>query len=70
METSLDQSSLLLLGEDQHSLAERLKQTQGEVLDPIPPQLLRKYIGYARKYVHPQLSPDAASVLQVTESLS
>ena len=29
----------------------------------IPPQLLRKYIVYARKYVHPKLTPDAKQIL-------
>ena len=65
MEASLDQSSLLLLGEEEPSLVERIKQKHGEDFDPIPQQLLRKYVGYARKYVHPQLSPEAADVLQV-----
>ncbi|XP_018585143.1 DNA helicase MCM8 [Scleropages formosus] len=45
-------------------LSERLKVTSGETLDLIPHQLLRKYVGYARHYVHPKLSADAAQVLQ------
>lgn len=36
----------------------------GENFDAIPHQLLRKYVGYARQYVHPNLSPEAAQVLQ------
>lgn len=36
----------------------------GEAFDPIPHQLLRKYVGYARHYVHPTLSVEAAQVLQ------
>lgn len=36
----------------------------GEALDPIPACLLRKYISYARQYVHPLLSPEAAQTLQ------
>lgn len=36
----------------------------GEVLDTIPSCLLRKYISYARQYVHPKLSPEAAQTLQ------
>jgi len=32
--------------------------------DPVPPSLLRKYIGYARKYVTPKLTPEAAKVLE------
>ncbi|KAG8430836.1 hypothetical protein GDO86_019917 [Hymenochirus boettgeri] len=45
-------------------LGERLKLRPGEPFDAIPHQLLRKYVGYARQYVHPHLSPDAAQVLQ------
>uniref|UniRef100_A0A803SNX2 DNA helicase MCM8 n=1 Tax=Anolis carolinensis TaxID=28377 RepID=A0A803SNX2_ANOCA len=45
-------------------LSERLKVVPGESFDPIPHQLLRKYVGYARQYVHPRLSPEAAQVLQ------
>ncbi|CAN8203071.1 unnamed protein product [Coccothraustes coccothraustes] len=45
-------------------LLERLKISAGENFDAIPHQLLRKYVGYARQYVHPSLSPEAAQVLQ------
>ncbi|NXE22737.1 MCM8 helicase, partial [Ardeotis kori] len=45
-------------------LLERLKILPGENFDAIPHQLLRKYVGYARQYVHPSLSPEAAQVLQ------
>ncbi|XP_040285706.1 DNA helicase MCM8 [Bufo bufo] len=45
-------------------LKERLKVRPGEHIDAIPHQLLRKYIGYARQYVQPKLSLDAAQVLQ------
>jgi len=67
IETSIsDQSVLLLCGdEDERSLLERLKIRRGEEIDPVPSRLLRKYIGYARKYVHPHLSIEAADVLQV-----
>ena len=67
IETSIsDQSILLLCGdEDERSLLERLKIRRGEEIDPVPSRLLRKYIGYARKYVHPHLSVEAADVLQV-----
>lgn len=59
-------SSLLLLGDSETApLQERLKVQRGEDFDPIPCQLLRKYIGYARKYVHPKLGDDATDVLQV-----
>ena len=46
------------------SISDRLKLPAGEIFDPIPHRLLRKYIAYARKYVHPKLSPEAAKVLQ------
>nr|CAD7462132.1 unnamed protein product [Timema tahoe] len=46
------------------SLRERLTLHSDDDLDPIPHQLLRKYVSYARKYVHPVLSPEAAAVLQ------
>ncbi|XP_063172080.1 DNA helicase MCM8 isoform X2 [Candoia aspera] len=45
-------------------LVERLKLIPGENCDPIPHQLLKKYVGYARQYVHPRLSPEAAQILQ------
>ncbi|MGH0165350.1 UNVERIFIED_CONTAM: hypothetical protein FKN15_061757 [Acipenser sinensis] len=45
-------------------LLERLKVLPGENCDPIPHQLLRKYVGYARHYVRPRLSVEAAQVLQ------
>ncbi|XP_061478488.1 DNA helicase MCM8 isoform X2 [Rhineura floridana] len=45
-------------------LSEKLKVIPGENIDPIPHQLLRKYVGYARQYVHPRLSPEAAQILQ------
>ncbi|XP_002197067.6 DNA helicase MCM8 [Taeniopygia guttata] len=45
-------------------LLERLKISTGENFDAIPHQLLRRYVGYARQYVHPKLSPEAAQVLQ------
>lgn len=43
------------------SLAERLR---GPVADPVPTELLRKYIAYARQYVQPTLSPDCSLQLQ------
>ncbi|OCT79262.1 hypothetical protein XELAEV_18026072mg [Xenopus laevis] len=45
-------------------LGERLKLRTGEHFDALPHQLLRKFVGYARQYVHPSLSPDAAQILQ------
>ena len=47
--------------EDTLTLAGRLG---GEVGDPLPPQLLRRYIAYAREYVHPVVGQEAGAVLQ------
>ena len=59
-------SSLLLMGDETGDpFQQRLKVRPGEDFDPIPCQLLRKYVGYARKYVHPRLGTEAADVLQV-----
>ncbi|XP_041352396.1 LOW QUALITY PROTEIN: DNA helicase MCM8-like [Gigantopelta aegis] len=58
----LDDSSLQW--EADKPLSERLKPVGGEPFDPIPHQLLRKYVGYARKYVHPKIGPEAAKLLQ------
>ena len=33
-------------------------------MNPIPLYFVRKFIAYARRYVHPRLSPEAAAVLQ------
>ena len=35
-----------------------------EAHDPLPMQLLQKYIAYARQYCHPVLSDDAKQVLK------
>uniref|UniRef100_UPI00398E7D0C DNA helicase MCM8 n=1 Tax=Pristiophorus japonicus TaxID=55135 RepID=UPI00398E7D0C len=56
-------TSLLEIASDR-PLSERLKVCPGENFDPIPHQLLRKYVGYARHYVCPKLSIEAAQVLQ------
>ncbi|XP_009073390.1 PREDICTED: DNA helicase MCM8 [Acanthisitta chloris] len=61
--TSAQDHSVLKTLSDQ-PLLERLKISAGEKFDAIPYQLLRKYVGYARQYVHPNLSPEAAQVLQ------
>jgi DNA helicase MCM8 len=45
-------------------LSERLRMTNDDNMELIPLPLLRKYIAYARKYVHPRLSPEAAATLQ------
>ncbi|KAJ1849822.1 hypothetical protein LPJ70_000224 [Coemansia sp. RSA 2708] len=46
------------------SLRDTLRARPGEKLDHIPPPLLRKYVAYARKYVHPRLTPEAKRRLQ------
>merc|ERR1719348_1027322 len=46
------------------SLSDRLVLAPGENVDPVPPQCLKKYIAYARRYVQPKLLPAAAKVLQ------
>ena len=51
------------------SIADRLKLSPTEDFDPIPIPLLRKYVSYARKYVHPKLSPEAAGLLQQVRQL-
>ncbi|KAM6084691.1 DNA helicase MCM8 isoform 3-T3 [Theristicus caerulescens] len=61
--TNTQECSLLEVVSDR-PLLERLKILPGENFDAIPHQLLRKYVGYARQYVHPNLSPEAAQVLQ------
>ncbi|KAJ7321481.1 DNA replication licensing factor mcm8 [Desmophyllum pertusum] len=45
-------------------LSERLKIVRNEEFDAIPGPLLRKYVGYARTYVNPKLTPAAAELLQ------
>jgi DNA helicase MCM8 len=46
------------------SLFDRLKFHRGETLDPIPQHLMRKYIAYAKQYVHPKISPEAAAMIK------
>ncbi|XP_045778501.1 DNA helicase MCM8 [Maniola jurtina] len=50
--------------DDNISLSKRLRLKPGEVIDTLPLVLLRKYIAYARRYVHPKLSVEAANILQ------
>ena len=52
------------MNEKEISLVKRLKLFPKEQFDPVPSPLMRKYIGYARKYIHPKLSKEAAKVLQ------
>jgi len=44
--------------------SDRLRQAVLDIRDPLPPQLLRKFIAYARRYCRPVLSMGAAGVLQ------
>lgn len=50
--------------DSQKTLRERLKFTGIDDFDPIPHQLLRKYICYARKYVRPKITNGAAQIIQ------
>ncbi|TDH01569.1 hypothetical protein EPR50_G00181570, partial [Perca flavescens] len=61
---SSDLETSILLEHSDMPLSERLQIPAGETVDPIPVCLLRKYISYARQYVHPSLSPEAAKILQ------
>ncbi|XP_075973567.1 minichromosome maintenance 8 factor recombination-defective [Anticarsia gemmatalis] len=50
--------------DNETSLSQRLRLKPGEVIDHLPLVLLRKYIAYARRYVHPKISVEAANALQ------
>ncbi|XP_026738965.1 DNA helicase MCM8-like isoform X1 [Trichoplusia ni] len=60
LNTSLNTSQC----DNEVSLSQRLQLKHGEVIDHLPLVLLRKYIAYARRYVHPKISTDAANALQ------
>ncbi|KAM3606786.1 uncharacterized protein V6R79_023226 [Siganus canaliculatus] len=62
--TSSQSDTSILLDHSNMPLSERLQPSAGETLDIIPVCLLRKYISYARQYVHPTLSPEAAKIIQ------
>uniref|UniRef100_UPI0037E8A5DF DNA helicase MCM8 n=1 Tax=Semicossyphus pulcher TaxID=241346 RepID=UPI0037E8A5DF len=62
--TNSELETSVLLEHSDMPLSERLQIPAGESADPIPACLLRKYISYARQYVHPTLSPEAAQILQ------
>ncbi|KAG5881754.1 hypothetical protein JTB14_029082 [Gonioctena quinquepunctata] len=60
----LDMSSLLDTSTSQHqTLRERL-QTNGEAIELVPHNLFRKFIAYAQKYVKPQISDEAKTLLK------
>lgn len=63
-ESSSDEDEMRRQWEADKPLSERLKIGRNEEFDAIPSQLLRKYVGYARTYVHPKLTAAAAEVLQ------
>jgi DNA helicase MCM8 len=46
------------------SLKEKLKPSYVDNFEPLPTILLKKYIGYAKKYIHPKLSIEAIKLLQ------
>ncbi len=46
------------------SMHQRKKSPIKETVPPIPPEFLKKYIGYANRYVIPQLTPEAAEVIE------
>lgn len=45
------------------SIRDRLRVLAND-FEPVPHELLRKYIAYARKYCHPRLSPAAVEILR------
>lgn len=49
-------------GGDEHTLEHRLQGMR--VKDPLPPNLFREYVSYARTHVHPQLTDGAKRVLK------
>ncbi|KAJ2721935.1 hypothetical protein GGI07_003639 [Coemansia sp. Benny D115] len=51
-------------GDGSASLKDQLRVYPSEKIDPLPAGLLRKYVAYARKYVHPRLSPAATERLK------
>eukprot|EP00049_Salpingoeca_infusionum_P023208 m.10918 g.10918 ORF g.10918 m.10918 type:complete len:726 (+) comp5632_c0_seq2:200-2377(+) len=49
---------------DKDCLMDRLRLQPGESVDAIPSFLMRKYVAYARKYVHPRLTQEARVLLK------
>ncbi|RVE46463.1 hypothetical protein evm_008873 [Chilo suppressalis] len=62
--TDANSSIITSQNDSESSLSERLRLKPNESIDTLPLVLLRKYIAYARRYVHPKLSTEAANVLQ------
>eukprot|EP00475_Leptophrys_vorax_P015224 TRINITY_DN21590_c0_g2_i1.p1 TRINITY_DN21590_c0_g2~~TRINITY_DN21590_c0_g2_i1.p1 ORF type:complete len:623 (-),score=135.43 TRINITY_DN21590_c0_g2_i1:761-2629(-) len=52
--------------QDEELLSSRLRLCEDEkqCFDPLPPYLFRKYVVYAKEYVHPTLTAEAKSVLK------
>lgn len=49
----------------ERTLSQRLRLVVPDLAkDPIPHELLRKYVAYARKYIHPRLTPAAGAVIK------
>lgn len=46
------------------TLIDKIRSVKIEPANLILPQLLKKYISYARLYVHPKLTPEASKVLK------
>eukprot|EP00048_Salpingoeca_helianthica_P006883 m.104013 g.104013 ORF g.104013 m.104013 type:complete len:536 (-) comp14161_c1_seq3:36-1643(-) len=59
-----DAASHMLSMRSENNLRDRLRIRRGEPFDPVPLPLISKYVAYARKYVHPKMTPEAAAVLQ------
>ena len=57
-------SSANLAEKPSGTLSTRLTTTSGENLDILPRDLMKKYIAYARKYVHPKLNAEACQIIQ------
>lgn len=55
---------LTALDSSETTIKQRLQVKPGEGIDAIPPPLLRKYVAYARKYVHPRLNPESTEKLK------
>lgn len=51
-------------------LSQRLLLRPNDDFSPLPAQLLRKYIAYARQYVSPRLTDEALQVCDLCEKLA
>ncbi|DAZ99884.1 TPA: hypothetical protein N0F65_008627 [Lagenidium giganteum] len=60
-----EQDDEMTAAANHRSLAHRLLQNAHEfTMNPIPTYYVRKFISYARRYIHPRLSIEAATLLQ------